>query len=48
LVLGGEDVGLTLSIANGGYVMETGHIFRNGSVSKLRDHPDFRRAYLGL
>jgi ABC-type cobalamin transport system ATPase subunit len=31
-----QDVNLTLSIADGGYVMETGHIVRSGSASKLR------------
>jgi branched-chain amino acid transport system ATP-binding protein len=43
-----QDVNLALSIADRGYVMETGHIVRSGSARKLIDDPEVRRAYLGL
>jgi branched-chain amino acid transport system ATP-binding protein len=43
-----QDVNLALSIADRGYVMETGHIVRSGSTKKLIDDPEVRRAYLGL
>jgi branched-chain amino acid transport system ATP-binding protein len=43
-----QDVNLALSIADRGYVMETGHIVRSGSATKLIDDPEVRRAYLGL
>jgi branched-chain amino acid transport system ATP-binding protein len=43
-----QDVNLALSIADRGYVMETGHIVRSGFARKLIDDPEVRRAYLGL
>jgi branched-chain amino acid transport system ATP-binding protein len=43
-----QDVNLALSIADRGYVMETGHIVRSGSAKQLTDDPEVRRAYLGL
>lgn len=43
-----QDVNLALSIADRGYVMETGRIVRSGSARKLADDPEVRRAYLGL
>jgi branched-chain amino acid transport system ATP-binding protein len=43
-----QDVNLALSIADRGYVMETGHIVRGGSAKELIDDPEVRRAYLGL
>jgi branched-chain amino acid transport system ATP-binding protein len=43
-----QDVNLALSIADRGYVMETGHIVRSGSAKELTDDPEVRRAYLGL
>ena len=43
-----QDVNLALSIADRGYVMETGHIVRSGSTKKLIDDPEVRRANLGL
>jgi len=43
-----QDVNLALSIADRGYVMETGRIVRSGSTKKLIDDPEVRRAYLGL
>ena len=43
-----QDVNLALSIADRGYVMETGRIVRSGPAKKLIDDPEVRRAYLGL
>ena len=36
-----------LSIADRGYVMETGSVLLEGSASELLENPDVRRAYLG-
>jgi branched-chain amino acid transport system ATP-binding protein len=43
-----QDVNLALSIADRGYVMETGRIVHGGDARKLIDDPEVRRAYLGL
>jgi len=43
-----QDVNLALSVADRGYVMESGHIARSGSAKQLIDDPEVRRAYLGL
>jgi branched-chain amino acid transport system ATP-binding protein len=43
-----QDVHLALSIADRGYVMETGRIVHSGSARRLIDDPDVRRAYLGF
>jgi branched-chain amino acid transport system ATP-binding protein len=43
-----QDVNLALSIADRGYVMETGRIVHSGPAKKLIDDPEVRRAYLGL
>lgn len=43
-----QDVNLALSIADRGYVMETGRIVHGGPARKLIDDPEVRRAYLGL
>ena len=43
-----QDANLALSIADRGYVMETGHIVRSGFAGKLIDDPEVRRVYLGL
>jgi branched-chain amino acid transport system ATP-binding protein len=43
-----QDVDLALSIADRGYVVETGRIVRSGPASKLVDDPKVRRAYLGF
>jgi len=43
-----QDVQLALSIADRGYVMETGEIVQEGSANALIDDPDVRKAYLGL
>jgi branched-chain amino acid transport system ATP-binding protein len=43
-----QDVNLALSIADRGYVMETGRVVHGGLARKLIDDPDVRRAYLGF
>ncbi|MGE5336544.1 MAG: ABC transporter ATP-binding protein [Gemmatimonadota bacterium] len=43
-----QDVNAALSIADRGYVLETGSIVREGSASELLGDPEVRRAYLGL
>jgi len=43
-----QDVYLALSIADRGYVMETGHIVHSGLARKLIDDPEVRHAYLGI
>ncbi len=42
-----QDVNLALSIADRGYVMETGRIVHSGLARNLVDDPEVRRAYLG-
>jgi branched-chain amino acid transport system ATP-binding protein len=36
-----------LSIANRGYVLETGSLVLSGTAADLRDNPDVKKAYLG-
>jgi len=36
-----------LSIANRGYVLETGSVVLAGTAAELRDNPDVKKAYLG-
>jgi len=43
-----QDVNLALSIADRGYVMESGRIVLSGSAKKLIDDPEVQHAYLGL
>jgi len=43
-----QDVFAAFSVADRGYVMETGHIVRQGPVSELARDPEVRRAYLGV
>lgn len=43
-----QDVHLALSVADRGYVMDTGSIVRSGSARDLIDDPAVREAYLGL
>jgi len=43
-----QDVQLALSVANRGYVLETGHVTLSGPASQLIDEPAVRHAYLGL
>lgn len=42
-----QDVHAALSIADRGYVMETGEIVREGIARDLKDDPEVQRAYLG-
>jgi len=43
-----QNAAIALSIAEHGYVMETGRIVLEGSAASLRDNPDIREFYLGL
>jgi branched-chain amino acid transport system ATP-binding protein len=43
-----QDVFAAFTIADRGYVMETGRIVREGSVAELMRDPELRRAYLGF
>jgi branched-chain amino acid transport system ATP-binding protein len=43
-----QDVFAAFSVADRGYVMETGRIVREGPVSELQSDPELRRAYLGV
>jgi branched-chain amino acid transport system ATP-binding protein len=42
-----QDVHAALSVADRGYVMETGEIVRAGSARELESDPEVQRAYLG-
>jgi branched-chain amino acid transport system ATP-binding protein len=42
-----QDVRAALSVADRGYVMETGEIVREGPAEELESDPEVRRAYLG-
>jgi len=43
-----QDVFAAFSIADRAYVLETGHIVRQGPVKELESDPELRRAYLGV
>ncbi|HEX7968522.1 MAG TPA: ABC transporter ATP-binding protein [Stellaceae bacterium] len=43
-----QDVFAAFSVADRGYVMETGRIVREGPVGELARDPEVRRAYLGV
>jgi len=43
-----QDIHLALSLADRGYVMDTGSIARSGAAKDLIDDPAVREAYLGL
>ena len=43
-----QDVFAAFSVADRGYVMETGHIVREGTVADLEKDPEVRKAYLGV
>jgi branched-chain amino acid transport system ATP-binding protein len=43
-----QDVFAAFSVAERGYVMETGRIVREGPTAELREDPAVRGAYLGL
>ena len=42
-----QDVHAALSVADRGYVMETGEIVREGTARELENDPEVQRAYLG-
>ena len=42
-----QDAHLALSIANYGYVLETGNIILEGEAKELAANPQVRKAYLG-
>jgi branched-chain amino acid transport system ATP-binding protein len=42
-----QDVYAALSVADRGYVMETGEIVREGTAKELENDPEVQRAYLG-
>jgi branched-chain amino acid transport system ATP-binding protein len=43
-----QDVFAAFSIADRGYVMETGKVVREGPVKQLENDPEVRKAYLGI
>ena len=43
-----QNAAMAVSVAQHGYVMETGRIVLEGSIQKLRDNSDIREFYLGL
>ncbi|MCG3190023.1 MAG: High-affinity branched-chain amino acid transport ATP-binding protein LivF [Burkholderiaceae bacterium] len=43
-----QDVHAALTVADRGYVMETGAIVREGSARELENDPEVQRAYLGI
>ncbi len=43
-----QDVHAALSVADRGYVLETGEIVREGSARELADDPQVQHAYLGI
>jgi branched-chain amino acid transport system ATP-binding protein len=42
-----QNAHMALSIANRGYVLETGHIIKEGSAGDLLKDEDVKKAYLG-
>jgi len=43
-----QDVFAAFTVADRGYVMETGRIVREGAVSVLSNDPEVQKAYLGV
>jgi branched-chain amino acid transport system ATP-binding protein len=43
-----QDVFAAFSVADRGYVLETGHVVRHGAVKELENDPEVRKAYLGV
>jgi branched-chain amino acid transport system ATP-binding protein len=43
-----QNANMALSIADRGYVLQTGEIVLADSAANLRDNDDVRRAYLGI
>ena len=48
VLLDEQDVFAAFSVADRGYVMETGRIVREGAVAELEKDPEVRKAYLGV
>lgn len=48
LLLVEQDIHLALSVADRGYVLDTGRIVRSGPAKALIDDPEVRHAYLGI
>ena len=42
-----QNANVSLSIADRGYVLQTGRIVLSGAASSLLQHEDLRKAYLG-
>jgi len=42
-----QNANMALSVADRGYVLETGQIFLEGSAQELRENPEVKAAYLG-
>jgi branched-chain amino acid transport system ATP-binding protein len=42
-----QNANMALSVADRGYVLETGRIVLEGSARELRDNPQVKEAYLG-
>lgn len=42
-----QNARMALSVANRGYVMETGQIISHGTAKELKDNEDVKKAYLG-
>jgi branched-chain amino acid transport system ATP-binding protein len=43
-----QDVFAAFSVADRGYVLETGNIVRQGAIKELENDPEVRKAYLGV
>ena len=43
-----QDVFAAFSVADRGYVMETGRIVREGAIAELQNDPEVKKAYLGV
>jgi branched-chain amino acid transport system ATP-binding protein len=48
ILLAEQQVPLALQLADRGYVLEDGRIQLDGTAAELEDHPEVRRAYLGV
>jgi branched-chain amino acid transport system ATP-binding protein len=42
-----QNAAVALTIADYGYVMESGRVVLDGDAARLRDHPDIQEFYLG-
>lgn len=47
VILVEQNANLALSVANRGYVLETGCIVLHGTTDELKNNPDVKKAYLG-